>query len=68
MVTDKRIAFIIKTQISRYSTPALARAAAKHCTKIQALLHGDDGRIWSTSPASAAVLEKAGYEIIGYAH
>jgi len=58
----------IKTQVDRYSTPAVAREAAKHYTEIQAMLHGDDGKIWLTSPRNAAKLEKAGYEIIGYAH
>lgn len=55
-------------QIDRYSTPGIATAAAKHYTKIQAMLHGDDGKIWLTTPTIASKLEKAGYEIIGYAH
>lgn len=55
-------------QIDRYSTPAVAREAAKHYTKIQAMLHGDDGKIWLTTPTNAAKLEKAGYEVIGYVH
>lgn len=55
-------------QVDRYSTEGIARSAATHYIKIQAILHGDDGKFWLTTPAVAAKLEKAGYEIIGYAH
>lgn len=59
---------LLMTQVSKFNTIASARSSAARCTKIQAILHGDDGLIWSTTPATAAKLERAGYEIIEYAH
>lgn len=58
----------LMTQVSRYNNLSTAKAAAKHCTKIRAILHGDDETFWSTSPAVAAKLVSMGYEIVAYAH
>lgn len=59
---------LLMTQVSRYNNLSTAIASAKHCAKIQAILHGDDGLIWRTTPAVAAELNRMGYEIITYAH
>lgn len=58
---------MMMTQVQKYNHLGTAKAAATHCKKIQAILHGDDGLYWMTSPAMAAKLEKQGYEIICYA-
>lgn len=59
---------LLMTQVSRFNNLSTAIASAKHCSKIQAVLHGDDGTFWRTTPAVARKLEKAGYEIVAYAH
>ena len=36
----------IRKDASRYSTPAVALAAAKHCDKARWPILGDDGKVW----------------------
>lgn len=42
-----------------------ARSFIEHATKIMLIVHGDDMRFWVVTPADAARLQRAGYEIVG---
>lgn len=54
------------TQVSKFNHIATARSFASGCTKIMAILHGDDGLYWLTTPAAARKLSDVGYELIEY--
>lgn len=54
--------------IQRFNTLSAAKAAAAHCPKIQAILHGDDETFWMTSISISRKLERGGYELVAYAH
>lgn len=53
---------LIRTQISRFSTLALAKSFADRAVKPQMVVLGDDGKFWATTPSVATKLNQAGYQ------
>lgn len=53
---------IIASQISKFSTLAMAKSFADRAAKSQMIVLGDDGRFWATTPGVATKLNKMGYQ------
>lgn len=48
----------------KFSNEQTADNFINHATKIMQIVLGDDGKFWVVTPATAAELEKQGYEIL----
>lgn len=62
----RAIAGVPASNIWRYRSLALARAAAGRRGKMSAIVLGDHPEYWLVRPSDAARLERAGYEILEY--
>lgn len=62
--TNPMNAQTINSQVSKFSSLALAKSFASKCKKMQLIVMGDDSRYWVASASFATKLEKLGYEIV----